>query len=122
MAAFEVFLDALPEPKQKASRSKPSFEVSDLMPVTRDFAFVVEQDVEAQRLLRAAQGADKALIAGVRLFDVYEGGHIEAGKKSLAIEVTLQPREKTLNDDEIEAVSSKIISAVTKATGGILRA
>ncbi|MCG8444741.1 MAG: phenylalanine--tRNA ligase subunit beta [Hyphomicrobiales bacterium] len=122
MAAFEVFLDALPEPKQKASRSKPSFEVSDLMPVTRDFAFVVEQDVEAQKLLRAAQGADKALIAGVRLFDVYEGGHIEAGKKSLAIEVTLQPREKTLNDDEIEAVSFKIISAVTKATGGILRA
>ena len=89
--------------------------------MTRDFAFVVDDGVSAQDLVRAAFGADKQLIADVSLFDVYRGERMSAGKKSLAIEVTLQPREKTLTDADIEAASAKIVSAVMKATGGVLR-
>ncbi len=120
-AAFEVFLDAIPIAKQKASLSMPALRASDLMPLTRDYAFVVDSDVEAGRLIRAAAGAEKALIDDVTLFDVYEGEHVGAGKKSLAIAVTLQPREKTLTDEEIDAVSGKIVKAVEKATGAVLR-
>jgi phenylalanyl-tRNA synthetase beta chain len=93
----------------------------DLMPLTRDFAFIVDDAVPAADLVRAAFNADKALIADVCLFDVYRGDRMAAGKKSLAIEVTLQPREKTLTDADIEAVSGRIVSAVMKATGGALR-
>jgi phenylalanyl-tRNA synthetase beta chain len=92
------------------------------MPVRRDFAFVVDVETTADKVLRAAKGADKALISDVSLFDVYAGDRIEAGKKSLAIEVTLQPRERTMTDEEIDAVSSKIVGAVEKAAGGVLRA
>ncbi len=88
------------------------------MPLTRDFAFVVDEKVEAEKLVKAARGADKALIGDVAVFDVYR---LEGGKTSLAIEVTLQPREKTLTEAEIEAVSQKIVQAVNKATGGTLR-
>ncbi len=119
--AFEIFLDAIPAPRVKGGRAKPPLEKLDLMPLTRDFAFVVDDAVAAADLVRAAFGADKALIADVSLFDVYRGERMAAGKKSLAIEVTLQPREKTLTDAEIEAVSTKIVSAVMKATGGVLR-
>ena len=87
----------------------------------RDFAFVVDRSVAADAVLRAAKNADKALIAGVSLFDVYEGQHMEPGKKSLAIQVTLQPTDKTLTDAEIEAVAAKVVEAVVKATGGTLR-
>ena len=88
------------------------------MPLSRDFAFVVDDTVEADKLVKAAKGADKALIADVTVFDLYK---LEGGKTSLAIEVTLQPREKTLTEAEIEAVSAKIVPAVSKATGGTLR-
>ncbi len=118
--AFEIFLDAMPAPRAKG-RSKPSLEKLDLQPLTRDFAFVVDDGVPAQDVVRAAFGADKQLIADVALFDVYRGERMAAGKKSLAIEVTLQPREKTLTDADIEAASAKIVSAVVKATGGTLR-
>jgi phenylalanyl-tRNA synthetase beta chain len=91
------------------------------MPLSRDFAFVVDDKVKAADLVRAAFGADKQLITDVALFDIYRGDKIEAGKKSLAIEVTLQPREKTMTDAEIDAASAKIVSAVMKATGGALR-
>ena len=118
---FEIILNAIPEPKSK-SAARPALENLDLLPVTRDFAFVVDQSVEADKLLKAARGADKALIAEVSLFDVFSGGQLAAeGKKSLAIEATLQPRGKTLTEEEIEAVSARIVAAVTKATGGSLR-
>jgi len=118
--AFEIFFDAMPSPRAKG-RTKPALEKLDLQPLTRDFAFVVDDGVAAQDLVRAALGADKQFITDVSLFDVYRGERMAAGKKSLAIEVTLQPREKTLTDAEIEAVSAKIVSAVMKATGGTLR-
>jgi len=118
--AFEIFLDALPAPRAKG-RTKPPLEKLDLQPLTRDFAFIVDDGVSAQDVVRAAIGADKALITDVNLFDVYRGERMQPGKKSLAIEVTLQPREKTLTDADIEAASAKIVSAVMKATGGTLR-
>ncbi len=118
--AFEVFLDALPAPRAKG-RSKPPLEKLDLQPLTRDFAFIVDDGTPAADVVRAAYGADKALIADVSLFDVYRGERMAAGKKSLAIEVTLQPREKTMTDVDIETASAKIVSAVMKATRGMLR-
>ncbi len=117
---FEVFLSALPAEKQKP-RAKAPLAVNDLLPVRRDFAFVLDQGVAAGDVLRAASGADKALIAGVNVFDVFEGGNLGEGKKSLAIEVTLQPTDKTLTDAEIDAVSAKVVAAVAKATGGEIR-
>jgi phenylalanyl-tRNA synthetase beta chain len=120
MLAFEIFLDALPPPRAKG-RSKPPLEKLDLQPLTRDFAFIVDDGIAAADLVRAAFGADKQLIADVALFDVYRGERMAAGKKSLAIEVTLQPRDKTLTDADIEAAAGKIVSAVMKATGGTLR-
>jgi phenylalanyl-tRNA synthetase beta chain len=95
--------------------------LSEFQPVTRDFAFVVGRDVAAGDLLRAAQGAERALITGIDVFDVYEGPGIEPDKKSVAIAVTLQPTEKTLTDTEIDAVSARIVAEVAKRTGGVLR-
>ena len=121
VAAFEVFLDAIPEARHKASRARGPLDASDLMPVTRDFAFVVDEALAADELIRAARGADRALISDVRLFDVYAGEHVGRGKKSLAIEVTLSPRDKTLTDEEIDAVAARVVAQVEKATGGHLR-
>ncbi|ADZ72161.1 phenylalanine--tRNA ligase subunit beta [Polymorphum gilvum] len=121
LVGFEIHLDAVPEPKARATRSKGALDIADLMPVRRDFAFVVDQDVAADRLIKAARGADKALIADVTLFDVYVGAGIADGRKSLAIDVTLQPKERTLTEEEIDAVGKKIVAAVEKATGGTLR-
>lgn len=122
VAAFEIFLDALPQPKKKAKRARSPLQTGDLMPVKRDFAFVVGRDTLAGDLVRAARGAEKALIQNVTVFDVFEGGQLaEQGQKSLALEVTLQPVEATLTDKEIEAVAEKVIAAVKKATGGEIR-
>lgn len=119
--AFEIRVDNIPAPRAKQTHAKPALEKLDLMPLTRDFAFVVEEKVAAADLVRAAYGAEKGLIADVSLFDVYRGKGVDEGKKSLAIEVTLQPRDKTLGDADIDAVSKKIVAAVAKATGGSLR-
>ncbi|WP_068083517.1 phenylalanine--tRNA ligase subunit beta [Polycladidibacter stylochi] len=121
IVAFEVFVDAPPAPKKKATRSKGAMSTTNLMPVRRDFAFLVDADVPAEKLLKAAKGADKALIAGVNLFDIYEGQGVPEGQRSLAIDVMLQPIKKTLSDEDIEAVSDKIVKSVAKATGGTLR-
>jgi len=121
VTAFEIDLDALPEPRKKATKTKPALDLSPLMPLSRDFAFVVDKAVTAGAILRAARGADKALIRDVNVFDVFEGVHVGEGKKSVAIEVTLQPTEKTLTDEEIDKVSAAIVGAVTKASGGVLR-
>jgi phenylalanyl-tRNA synthetase beta chain len=111
---FELVLDAIPEPKRKATKTRPALELSPLMPVKRDFAFVAETTLAAGELVRAAASADKALIADARVFDRYEGPGVPEGKVSLAVEVTLQPREKTLTDAEIEAVAAKVVQAAEK--------
>jgi phenylalanyl-tRNA synthetase beta chain len=118
--AFEIFLDRVPMPRSKGT-NRPLLDASAFQPVARDFAFVVASDVAAEKLVKAAKAADKALIAEVAIFDVFEGGGLGEGRKSIALSVTLQPREKTLTDAEIEAVSAKIVAAVNKATGGELR-
>ena len=121
VAAFEVFLDALPASKAKG-RAKPRLEAADLLPVRRDFAFVLDRDVAAGDVVRAAAGADKTLISDVQVFDVFDGGALaEEGKKSLAVEVTLQPTSETLTDKDIEAVAQKVAAAVKAATGGEIR-
>ncbi|KKB11498.1 phenylalanyl-tRNA synthetase subunit beta [Devosia geojensis] len=121
VAAFEIDLDALPEPRRKATKSKGALDVSPLMPVKRDFAFLVDRSATAATILKAARGADKALIEDVTVFDVFEGAHVGEGKKSVAIEVTLQPRDRTLTDEEIDKVSGAVVAAVAKATGAVLR-
>ncbi len=118
---FEIWLEAIPEPKRAGTKARAPLNLSPLMPLSRDFAFVVDRDKAAGDLARAAQGADKALITEARVFDVYEGPGVPDGAKSVAIEVLVQPREKTLADTEIEALSAKVVAAVEKATGGKLR-
>jgi phenylalanyl-tRNA synthetase beta chain len=118
---FEIWLEALPEPKRKAIKTRPELVLSPFMPLTRDFAFVVEAKTAAVDLVRAVLGADKALIAGARVFDVYAGAGVPEGFKSLAVEVTIQPREATLTDAEIEALSARIVAAAGKAVGAKLR-
>ena len=119
--AFEVMLDRIPEAKQKATRAKPALELSAFQPVSRDFAFIVDRAVRAGDIVRAAQGADRKLITSVTVFDVYEGKGIEEGRKSIAIAVTMQPKEKTMTDQEIDAVAARIVDEVGKKTGGALR-
>jgi phenylalanyl-tRNA synthetase beta chain len=119
IAGFEVFLDAVPAPR--ATRAKPPLHLSVFQPIERDFAFVVDRDLPAESLLRAARGVDRKLVADIRLFDVYEGAGLPDGKKSLAITVVLQPQERTLTDADIEAFSQRLIAQVEQATGGKLR-
>ncbi|MFU8777998.1 MAG: phenylalanine--tRNA ligase subunit beta [Roseovarius sp.] len=118
--AFTLYPAEIPLPR-KTSASRGALDISDLQAVERDFAFVVDARTEALTLINAAAGADKALIEDVRVFDAFSGGSLGEGKKSLALTVRLQPRDKTLTEAEIEAVSTKIIEKVTKATGGALR-
>jgi phenylalanyl-tRNA synthetase beta chain len=116
--AFEIDLDAVADPKRrrKSVPDLPAFQ-----PLRRDFAFLVDSSVPAEAVLRAARGAERTLIAGVTLFDVYEGDKLADGRKSLGIEVVFQPRERTLTDQEIEAASARVVAAVAKATGAVLR-
>ncbi len=118
--AFTVWPENVPMPKKK-SATRPALELRDLQAVERDFAFVVDADVEALTLVNAAAGADKTLIDEVRIFDQFIGGSLGEGKKSIAITVRLQPTEKTLKEKDIEAVAAKIVEKVSKATGGTLR-
>jgi len=122
LVAFEVILERIPDPKVRLTRAKPMLELSPFQPVERDFAFVVANSVKAADIVRATQGVDKKLIVGVTVFDVYEGKGIDPGKKSIAIAVTLQPREKTMTDAEIDALGQRIIAEIAKKTGGVLRA
>jgi phenylalanyl-tRNA synthetase beta chain len=119
--AFEVILDRIPEAKQKPTRAKPVLELPAFQPVSRDFAFIVDRAVKAADIVRSAQNVDRKLISGVTVFDIYEGKGIDANKKSVAIAVTLQPRDKTLTDQEIDAVAAKVVAEVAKRTGGSLR-
>ena len=117
LEGFEITLNAIPGSKTKQA-TRPALDISGLMAVKRDFAFVVDDRIEAAALVKAARNADKSLISDAAVFDVFK---LDGGRTSLAIEVTLSPRDKTLTDDDIEAVSARIISAVQKATGGTLR-
>ncbi|EBA16751.1 phenylalanyl-tRNA synthetase beta subunit [Roseobacter sp. SK209-2-6] len=120
VVGFTIWPDEVPLPR-KSGATRAALEASDLQAVERDFAFVVDEGVEALTLVNAAAGADKALIEDVRVFDEFIGGSLGEGKKSLAMTVRLQPSDKTLKEKDIEAVSEKIIAKVTKATGGTLR-
>jgi phenylalanyl-tRNA synthetase beta chain len=120
-AAFEVFLNAVPQARAKAGKARALLRPSAFQPVRRDFAFVLDAGVPAEKLMAAVRGAEKALIAEVEVFDVYTGAHAGAGKKSVALAVTLQPIERTLNDAEIEAVAKRIVDAAAKQTGAVLR-
>ncbi|MDI6835718.1 MAG: phenylalanine--tRNA ligase subunit beta [Rhizobiaceae bacterium] len=122
LAGFEIYVDAVPEPKKKATRTKPALELSPFQMVRRDFAFVVDRTVEAGAIVKAAGSADRKLITGVNVFDVFEGASLGEGRKSVAIEVLIQPVEKTLTDDDFDALTKKIIANVEKSTGGVLRA
>jgi phenylalanyl-tRNA synthetase beta chain len=121
LVAFEISLDALPLPKAKPTKMKPKLVLPEFQPVIRDFAFVVPREVAAGEIVRAAQAAERSLIAAVDVFDVYEGAGIEPEKKSVAIAVTLQPTEKTLTDAEIDAVAQKVVGEVARKTGAVLR-
>jgi phenylalanyl-tRNA synthetase beta chain len=122
--AFTVFPQAIPQPRA-AAMARPALTLHGLQPVERDFAFVVDESVEAAQLVQAAQGADKALVAGVRVFDAFSGDRAAAqfgpGRKSVALTVRLQPADRTLTEAEIEAVSARVIERVANATGGVLR-
>ena len=118
--AFAIHTKNIPMPKTR-SATRPALTISDLQAVERDFAFVVDQSVEAITLVNAAKGADKVLIEEVQVFDEFIGGSLAEGLKSLAFTVRLQPKDTTLKDLEIEAVSAKIVEKVSKATGGKLR-
>ncbi|SFL29829.1 phenylalanine--tRNA ligase subunit beta [Methylorubrum salsuginis] len=120
--AFEIVLDALPLPRQRPTKAKPALTLSGLQAISRDFAFVVARDVSSADILKAAQGAERKLIAAIDVFDLYEGIGIPEGSKSVAVAVRLQPTERTLTDAEIEAVSAKIVAEVGKKTGATLRA
>lgn len=121
VAAFEVMLDAIPAAKGRGGTAKPLLTLSDFQPLSRDFAFIVDAATDADLILRTAKGVDKTLIADASVFDVYQGKGVDPDKKSVAIAVTLQPRDKTLTDAEIEQISKKIVDAVTAKTGAVLR-
>ena len=115
VAAVEIYLDKIPAPRAKGASGRPPLNASSLMPVRRDFAFVMDEEMPAEQLLKAVRGAEKQLLTDVRLFDVYRGKGIGEGEKSLALEVTLQPRDKTLTDEEIDAISARIVGQAEKA-------
>jgi len=118
---FEIFLDNIPESKTKIRENKPQFIISDYQKVTRDFAFVIEEKFSSGEIISLVKNIDKELIKDVKIFDVYQGEKIEIDKKSIAFNVTLEPKNKTLSDKDIEEVSKKIISKVQNTTGAILR-
>lgn len=120
VVGFEVFLDNIPEGKKKGP-AKALLQLSQFQPVNRDFAFIVDENVEVEQITRAAQGAERNLIAEVSVFDVYQGKGVDDGKKSVAINVVIQPVKQTLTDAEIEGLSKKIVDAVSSKTGATLR-
>ena len=121
IAAFEVFLENGPPARKKAGAAKPLLTLSAFQPVHRDFAFIVDEDVAAGDVIKSIKGTDRALITDVALFDVYRGKGVEDGKKSLALAVTLRPTDATMTDEEIDAIADKIVAAVAKQNGGVLR-
>jgi phenylalanyl-tRNA synthetase beta chain len=118
---FEIILDNIPESRKKIREAKPQFIISDYQKVIRDFAFVVDEKYSSGEIITLVKNIDKDLIKNVKIFDVYQGENIEKEKKSIAFNVTFEPKDKTLSDEDIERVSKKIISLVQDATGATLR-
>ena len=121
LCGFEIFIDAVPEAKRKATRTKPPLEISSFQALKRDFAFVVEDNVHAGEIVKAVSAADKKLIVDVNVFDLFAGASLGAGKKSVAVEVDIQPTDRTLTDADLEALAAKVIANVAAKTGGVLR-
>ncbi|WP_273757428.1 phenylalanine--tRNA ligase subunit beta [Bartonella sp. AU55XJBT] len=121
LCGFEIFLDQIPEPKKKTTKSRPPLKLSPFQMVRRDFAFIVDKKVASSLIVRAAQGADKKLIHSVQVFDLFEEQSLGADKKSVAIEIVIQPIERTLTDKDLEEIAAKVIENVTKMTGAYLR-
>lgn len=121
VCGFELFLDALPAPKQKAAKTKPPLQLSPFQPVTRDFSFIVAEDIAASAILRAAGGADKKLIKNVQVFDIFSGDTVEKGKKAVGIAVTIVPQTQNLTDADLEILSAKLVDNVLRSTKGSLR-
>ncbi|WP_026605626.1 phenylalanine--tRNA ligase subunit beta [Methylocapsa acidiphila] len=121
LVGFELVLNDIPTPKSRSTKAKPKLELSEFMPVLRDFAFLVDRSVQAADIVKAALAGERTLVSDVGVFDVYEGKGVPEGKKSVAISVALQPREKTLTESEIDAVAAKIIAEVGRKTGATLR-
>ncbi len=120
VVAFEIYMDNVPQPRAK-SKNQKLLKLSNLMPLTRDFAFVMDKDIDAAKVIASIQNTDKEKIQNVLVFDVYEDDKLPAGKKSLAVQVTIWPTEKTMTDKEIEVLCTQIVNMVTKATGAELR-
>ena len=118
---FEIFLDNIPESRKKIREAKPQFVVSDYQKVVRDFAFVVDDKYSSGEIISLVKKIDKSLVREVKIFDVYQGDNIDSGKKSIAFNVTLEPKDKTLSEKDIDEVSRKIISIVQEKTGATLR-
>lgn len=122
ISGFEAFIEALPEPKKKGSGTAlPPLKLSELQPISRDFAFLADASVDADAFVKTIKLVDRELITDVSVFDIYTGKGVEDGKKSVAVAVTLQPKERTLTDSEIEGLSKKIVEAVQQKTGAGLR-
>ena len=118
---FEIILENIPVSRKKIREVKPQFIVSDYQKVVRDFAFVIDGKYSSGEIVNIVKNIDKELIKSVKIFDVYQGENIEAGKKSIAFNVTLEPKDKTLSEEDIEQVSNKIIASVQNTTGATLR-
>ncbi|HJO77601.1 MAG TPA: phenylalanine--tRNA ligase subunit beta [Pelagibacteraceae bacterium] len=118
---FEIFLDNIPESRKKIRETKPQFVISDYQKVVRDFAFVIDEKYSSGEVITLVKKIDKQLIKAVKIFDIYQGDNIDTGKKSIAFSVTLEPKDKTLSENDIEQISKKIISEVQISTGAILR-
>jgi phenylalanyl-tRNA synthetase beta chain len=121
LVAFEIILDDIPAPKSKPTKAKARLDLSELMPLQRDFAFIVDDTIEAGEIVKAALGADRSMIADVAVFDIYAGPGVPVGKKSVAIAATIQPKDQTLTEPQIDAITQKIVSDVTAKTGASLR-
>ncbi|MCC7274302.1 MAG: phenylalanine--tRNA ligase subunit beta [Alphaproteobacteria bacterium] len=121
LVGFEVLVDAVPLPRAKGGAARPALVLSPFQPIVRDFAFLVDDAVAAEAVTRAVRAAERKLLSGVRVFDVYRGAGVPEGRKSIAVEVTLQPATATLTEEQIEAVAARIVAQVNKTTGGVLR-
>ena len=121
VVAFELFVENVPMPKKKGP-GRPLLNASSFQSVERDFAFLLDADVQSEAIVKAARNVDRNLISDVTIFDLYAGKGIEDGKKSIAFSITLQPTKATLTEEEIDGVCKKVVAAVEKATGGSLRA
>ena len=118
---FEIFLDNMLETKKKIREAKPQFIVSDYQKVVRDFAFVIDEKYSSGEIISLVKKIDKELIKDVKIFDVYQGDNITPGKKSIAFNIILEPKDKTLSEKDIDQISKKIISTVQDITGANLR-